>query len=39
MLNTLMEGDGFWEVSETTLDELSNQIADRFSFTVEQAGS
>lgn len=39
MLSTLMEGNGFWDVSEDTLDELSNQIADRFNFTLEQAGS
>ncbi|NEV93717.1 DUF4856 domain-containing protein [Psychroflexus sp. YR1-1] len=39
MLSTLMEGNGFWDVTEATLDALSNQIAARFSFTVEQAGS
>lgn len=39
MLSTLMAGNGFWDVTEETLDALSNQIADRFSFTVEQAGS
>lgn len=39
MLSTLMEGNGFWDVTEETLDALSNQIAERFSFTVEQAGS
>lgn len=39
MLSTLMEGNGFWDVTAETLDALSNQIAERFSFTVEQAGS
>lgn len=39
MLATLMQGNGFWDITEETLDALSNQIAERFSFTVEQAGS
>lgn len=39
MLSTLMQGNGFWEVTEETLDVLSGQIAERFNFTVEQAGS
>ncbi|MFO7744282.1 MAG: DUF4856 domain-containing protein [Psychroflexus sp.] len=39
MLSALMEGNGFWDVTEETLDNFSNQIADRFNFTVEQAGS
>jgi len=37
MLTTLMESNGFWDVSEQTLDDFSDQIAARFSFTVEQA--
>jgi len=37
MLTTLLEGNGFWNVSEQTLDDFSDQIAARFSFTVEQA--
>lgn len=39
MLATLMEGDGFWDVTEETLDDLSNQIADRFPFTLEEAAN
>ncbi|MFD0933563.1 DUF4856 domain-containing protein [Psychroflexus salinarum] len=39
MLSALMEGNGFWDVTEETLDNFSSQIADRFNFTVEQAGS
>ena len=41
MLNTLL-GDGangLWDVTPETLDALSSTIADRFGFTVEQAGS
>ncbi len=38
MLTTLLEGNGFWDVSEQTLDDFSTQIAARFNFTVEQAG-
>ncbi|MEM7573765.1 MAG: DUF4856 domain-containing protein [Bacteroidota bacterium] len=41
MLDDLL-GDGsngLWDVTSTTLDNLSNMIADRFDFTVEQAGS
>ncbi len=37
MLSALMEGNGFWDVSEQTLDNISTQIAARFNFTVEQA--
>ncbi|RRO22586.1 DUF4856 domain-containing protein [Flavobacteriaceae bacterium 14752] len=37
MLTTLLEGNGFWDVSEQTLDDFSTQIAARFNFTVEQA--
>lgn len=39
MLNTLMEGNGFWDVSEQTLDDLANQIADRFDFSLAQAAN
>ncbi|WP_127846500.1 DUF4856 domain-containing protein [Psychroflexus aestuariivivens] len=39
MLDTLLEGNGFWDVSEETLEELASQIAARFNFTLEQAGS
>ncbi|MFN2260467.1 MAG: DUF4856 domain-containing protein [Psychroflexus sp.] len=39
ILSTLLEGNGFWDVNEETLDELSNQIADRFDFTLDQAAN
>ncbi|MDX6747336.1 DUF4856 domain-containing protein [Polaribacter sp. PL03] len=35
---TLQTGNGFWDVTETTLDEVSNAIAAKFNFTTEQAG-
>ncbi len=41
-LNQLMtEGgeNGFWDVTPATLDEISNAIAAKFDFTVEQAGN
>ncbi|WP_029033179.1 DUF4856 domain-containing protein [Salinimicrobium terrae] len=37
MLETLMAGDGFWDVTPETLDELSEAIAAEFEFTVAQA--
>ena len=37
ILGKLLEGDGFWDVTAETLDELSQEIASEFSFTVEQA--
>ncbi|MEQ8907234.1 DUF4856 domain-containing protein [Ekhidna sp.] len=39
MMDDLMTGNGFWDVSTTTLDDISNDIAAKFSFTVEEAGS
>ncbi|MEO9483237.1 MAG: DUF4856 domain-containing protein [Ekhidna sp.] len=40
MINDLMGStNGLWEVNATTLDDISNEIATKFSFTVEQAGS
>ncbi len=41
LLKQLMEdGDnGLWDVKEATLDVISNAIADKFDFTVAQAGS
>lgn len=30
--------NGLWDVKASTLDDLANRIADRFDFTVEQAG-
>ncbi|PQJ82014.1 DUF4856 domain-containing protein [Polaribacter glomeratus] len=38
-INTLMTGNGFWDVSSTTLDEMANTITAKFKFTVAQAGS
>jgi len=38
-LNQLTQGNGFWEVTPETLDNISNTIANKFSFTVAQAGS
>ncbi|WP_196895180.1 DUF4856 domain-containing protein [Aureivirga marina] len=38
MINKLMAGtNGLWDVTPATLEELSNEIAAKFSFTVEQA--
>ncbi|WP_370088839.1 DUF4856 domain-containing protein [Ekhidna sp.] len=39
MIDDLMAGNGFWDVTTTTLDDISNDIAAKFSFTVEEAGS
>ncbi|MCK8481654.1 DUF4856 domain-containing protein [Psychroserpens algicola] len=36
-MNTLSEGNGFWDVTAETLDAISQEIADRFDFTVEAA--
>ncbi|GAB7256760.1 DUF4856 domain-containing protein [Polaribacter sp. OB-PA-B3] len=38
-MTTLLAGNGFWDVSTTTLDEISATIAAKFNFTVAQAGS
>lgn len=38
-ISTLTEGNGFWDITEEELDTMSNTIADRFNFTVAQAGS
>ncbi|MBV7267777.1 DUF4856 domain-containing protein [Winogradskyella luteola] len=35
----LMEGNGFWDVTSTTLDTISDEIAARFSFTVAEAAT
>jgi len=37
-INQLTAGNGFWDVTPTTLDAISESIADKFDFTVEQAG-
>lgn len=33
----LMEGNGFWDITQETLDQIAFAIAARFNFTVEQA--
>lgn len=38
-LDLLMAGNGFWEVSGTTLDQISDAIATKFDFTVAQAAN
>lgn len=35
----LEAGDGFWEITEAKLDQISEAIAAKFDFTVAQAGS
>ena len=37
ILETLLEGNGFWDVTAETLDTLSEQIASEFDFTVAEA--
>ena len=39
IINTLQSGNGFWDVTAATLDEVSETIATKFNFTVLQAGS
>lgn len=40
MLGDLLGGaNGLWDVNPTTLDEISNEIAAKFSFNIEEAGS
>ena len=38
-INQLMVGNGFWDVTEDTLDAISETIADRFDLSVTEAGS
>ncbi|RMB56354.1 DUF4856 domain-containing protein [Dokdonia sinensis] len=38
-ITLLNQGNGLWDVDSGTLDLISNTIADRFDFTVAQAGS
>lgn len=38
-ITTLTTGNGFWDITSETLDTMSNTIADKFNFTVTQAGS
>lgn len=37
LLDQLTANDGFWDVSDATLDQISRTISDRFGFTVAQA--
>ncbi|MDZ7807841.1 MAG: DUF4856 domain-containing protein [Gracilimonas sp.] len=41
MLTDLLDDgqNGLWDLETSTLDALSEQIADKFDFTVEQAAS
>ena len=36
-ISQLTAGNGFWDVNATTLDQMSEEIADKFSFTVTEA--
>ncbi len=38
-INTLMTGNGFWDVTAATLDQMSEDIAAKFDFSVIEAGS
>lgn len=38
-IDQLMAGNGFWEVTTTTLDTISETIASRFNFTVAEAAN
>ena len=38
-MGTLQNGNGFWDLSSETLDEMSATIAAKFKFTLAQAGS
>ena len=38
-MSQLMENNGFWDVTTTTLDSISDAIAARFDFTVAQAAN
>lgn len=39
MMDDLMVGNGFWDVTTITLDNISADIAAKFSFSLEEAGS
>ncbi|MDD7887055.1 DUF4856 domain-containing protein [Flavivirga sp. 57AJ16] len=39
IIATLMNGNGFWDLTEQALDTISNTISAKFSFTTAQAGS
>lgn len=38
-VSTLLAGNGFWDVTANTLDQMSTTIAAKFNFTVAMAGS
>jgi len=38
-MNTLLSGNGFWDLTTDTLDQMSETVAAKFNFTVSQAGS
>ncbi len=38
-IDTLMTGNGFWDVTAETLDQMSEDIAAEFGFTVDQAAN
>jgi hypothetical protein len=38
-MSVLQAGNGFWDVTEEVLEDISNTIAAKFNFTVEEAGS
>lgn len=38
-INQLISGNGFWDLDAATLDDISNSIAARFDFTVDQASN
>jgi hypothetical protein len=38
-LQQLMAGNGFWDITTTTIDDISDAIAAKFSFTTAQAAS
>jgi len=39
LISQLMEGNGLWDVSDETLDTMSQDIATRFNLSLEEAGS
>jgi hypothetical protein len=38
-ISQLMEGNGFWDVTDATLEAMSAEIANRFDLSIAQAGS
>ena len=39
MISQLMEGNGFWDVSNETLDTMSQDVADAFGLSLTEAAS